>query len=148
MNVKGFSEREKEEVVLVDGYNVIFNVDELKIFVNMSLESARDKLKDDLLAYSEIEGKCVYLVFDGQKTHNKSTVETRERNLTVVFTATNVSADTVIERMAREMTAKSCDVTVVTNDMMEREIALGCGARWNPISWLVAEIKEIKRDYL
>lgn len=56
----------KEDILIVDGYNVIFAWPELKKISKSSLEHARSRIKSILQNYGKHKGYRVILVFDGK----------------------------------------------------------------------------------
>lgn len=59
-----------KDILIVDGYNVIFAWTHLKKLAHESLEHARMELRDRLLNYGKFKGYEVILVFDGKYTKN------------------------------------------------------------------------------
>lgn len=58
-----------KDILIVDGYNVIFAWTHLKKLAHESLEHARMELRDRLLNYGKFKGYEVILVFDGKYTN-------------------------------------------------------------------------------
>ena len=56
----------KADILLVDGYNVIFAWPELKRLSKQSLSHARSRLRHILQNYGMFKGYYVILVFDGK----------------------------------------------------------------------------------
>lgn len=59
----------REDILIVDGYNVIFAWPELKKISKSSLEHARSRIKHMLQNYGKHKGYRVILVFDGKYAH-------------------------------------------------------------------------------
>jgi predicted RNA-binding protein with PIN domain len=115
------------DYLLVDGYNIIFAWDDLKLLARESLESARQKLMDILCNYQGWRGCNVILVFDAYKVpHGTGEVE-KYHNIHVVYTKEAETADAYIEKATFEL-SKSHRVTVATSDSVEQLIILGHGA--------------------
>ncbi len=55
------------EILIVDGYNIIFAWDELKKLAETSLELARGRLADILSNYQGYKKNEIILVFDAYK---------------------------------------------------------------------------------
>ena len=64
-----------KDILIVDGYNVIFAWTHLKKLAHESLEHARMELRDRLLNYGKFKGYEVILVFDGKYTKSGGSVE-------------------------------------------------------------------------
>lgn len=111
----------------MDGYNVINSWPELNSIKDYSYEGARSKLRDLLLNYAAFQGCKVILVFDAHMV--KGSIEKKEKmgNLTVVFTKSEETADSYIERIVNNIGRKS-EVYVVTSDSLEQQLIFQRGA--------------------
>jgi small GTP-binding protein len=119
--------KDKEQYVLVDGYNVIFAWDELKELSTISLDAARGRLLDILCNYQGFH-KCVLIaVFDAYKVKGKQREVTTYHNIHVVYTKEAETADMYIEKVTRQIGHKE-HVMVVTSDGLEQMIVAGHGA--------------------
>ena len=106
--------------MIVDGYNVIYawNID------TANLEDARIELLNTLDDYAGFTGEDITVVFDGYRTR-EAMHEERHGLLTVVYTGHGVTADTHIQRVARQRGAM---LKVVTADFLEQLSVFGSGA--------------------
>ena len=75
-----------KDILIVDGYNVIFAWTHLKKLAHESLEHARMELRDRLLNYGKFKGYEVILVFDGKYTKSGGSVEAITSGLLEVYT--------------------------------------------------------------
>lgn len=117
----------EEEYLLVDGYNIIFAWDELKVLAAENLEGARTKLMEIMCNYQGFCGCHLILVFDAYKVKgNPGSVE-QFHNISVVYTKEAETADMYIEKTTKEIARKK-RVRVATSDGMEQIIILGHGA--------------------
>ena len=116
-----FSQR---EILLVDGYNIIFAWDELKALSKTSLESARQQLMDILCNYSGVTGKDVILVFDAYRVQGSAGSVEKYLNIFVVYTKEAQTADAFIEKTTYEVKGV-VRVRVATSDGPEQAIVLG-----------------------
>lgn len=116
-----------EEVILLDGYNVIHSSDRLKRIAETDFALARDTLIRALCNYTAFKRCKAIIVFDAYRVRDgKGSVE-KCGNTTVVYTKERETADAYIERVTYDM-AKDKRVRVVTADMQEQFIILGNGA--------------------
>jgi len=116
-----------EEIILLDGYNVIHCNDRLTALAKTDFALARDTLIRALCSYTSFNRCKAIIVFDAYRVKNgKGSVE-RCGNTTVVYTKERQTADAYIERATYEM-ARDAYVRVVTADMQEQFIVLGNGA--------------------
>lgn len=116
-----------EEYLLVDGYNVIFAWDDLKIIAAENIEAARGTLINILCNYQGYKKCSLILVFDAYKVKGGAGEVERVGGITVVYTKEAETADTYIEKASHKL-AKNNRVRVVTSDGMEQLIILGSGA--------------------
>lgn len=116
----------KRKVYLIDGYNVIFAWEELKLLGKENLDSARDKLLDYLCDFQGYMGCEVIVVFDAYKRNNPRETEEEYQNIHVVYTKTSQTADQYIERFAN-LNKKDLSITVVTSDGLVQLITRGEG---------------------
>ncbi|MEE0515073.1 MAG: NYN domain-containing protein, partial [Emergencia sp.] len=63
----GYNKADAEEVLLIDGYNMIFAWEELSDMADLSLESARNLLVETLCSYQSYWGKRTIVVFDAYR---------------------------------------------------------------------------------
>lgn len=116
-----------EQVLLVDGYNMIGAWPELLQLAEESLEDARDRLVELLADYQGYSGKRVIVVFDAHqvpgtgKKYQLSGVE-------VIYTKEKETADECIERLVGELAGPRTILQVATSDMTEQRVTFGRGA--------------------
>ncbi len=116
-----------KEYLLIDGYNIIFAWDELKAIANESLEDARKALISRMTQYKAFRDIEVIIVFDAYKVKGNVGEIERIGDLSVVYTKEAQTADSYIEKTAREL-SKNYKVTVATSDSLEQLIVFGSGA--------------------
>jgi len=116
-----------KDILIVDGYNVIFAWTHLKKLAHESLEHARMELRDRLLNYGKFKGYEVILVFDGKYTKSGGSVEAITSGFLEVYTEDGETADSFIEREVFLRKGKYTNVYVVTSDGAEQNQILGSG---------------------
>ena len=131
-----------EELVIVDGYNIIFAVKELKELSKINIDSAKDALKDMLANYQGYKNCRLMLVFDGYK--RKGNIGSNEKyfDLEVVHTKQDETADAYIERTVHQLVDKY-RITVVTNDGLEQLTILSQGALRMSADMLLQDMKRV-----
>ncbi len=135
-----------KDILIVDGYNVIFAWPELKALSAKSLEHARLELKNQLLNYGHHKGFLVILVFDGQYATATPSEEYITKTFLEVFTSEGVTADSYIEKEVFERKGKYTNVYVVTSDGAEQNQILGSGGLRIPARELREQIKLAKKE--
>lgn len=132
----------KQEILLVDGYNVIGAWPELRKLKTDSLADARDRLIERMAEYKAHMGWRVVVIFDAhlmpgiEKKNSKHQVE-------VVFTRENETADERIEKMVTELSGRRVQIHVATSDMTEQWVIFAQGALRKSARELEIEMNEI-----
>ncbi len=142
---------DREEYLLVDGYNIIFSWDELRELSETDLAAARGKLADILCNYQGYRKCTLILVFDAYKVEGSPGEIARYHNIHIVYTKEAETADQYIEKTVRKI-ARRHSVTVATSDALEQVIILGQGARRMSADGLREEVelalREIRGEHL
>ncbi|MBQ4245103.1 MAG: TetM/TetW/TetO/TetS family tetracycline resistance ribosomal protection protein [Clostridia bacterium] len=107
--------KERKKWLIVDGYNVIFALDDLKEFADSDLAGARKVLMDILANYSAFTNINVVLVFDAYKVPGNQGEKFDYNNIHVVYTKERELADVYIGKIISEI-GKNDQVTVVSSD--------------------------------
>ena len=118
---------DQREILLVDGYNVLFAWEEWKDLVTDSIDAARSQLTDLMCDYAGMTGRDVILVFDAYKVKGNPGTAERYKNIYIVYTKEAQTADAFIEKTTL-MARRDARVRVVTSDRPEQLIALGNAA--------------------
>lgn len=117
-----------EEILIVDGYNIIGDWPELqKIKNDESLEEARTRLLDYLADYQSYTGKKVIVVFDAYQVSGRGK-EYKYKRLQIYYTAENETADERIERLVKNLKTRRNLVEVASSDRTEQWVVFAQGA--------------------
>ncbi|SHH43953.1 NYN domain-containing protein [Tepidibacter thalassicus] len=116
-----------KEYLIVDGYNIINAWDDLKRIGNENLEYAREKLIELLVEYATFKDIKVIIVFDAYLVKGARQNVEEYKNLEVIYTKENQTADSYIEKLISQF-KRSDVIRVATNDFAEQQIILGKGA--------------------
>ncbi|MEW6771873.1 MAG: NYN domain-containing protein [Bacillota bacterium] len=127
------------ELVIVDGYNLIFHQELIKEAADLA--HARERLLNRLAQYAALTGIKVVVVFDAYRVRGGREHAEQRDGLTVIFTAEGEAADTVIERLSSRL-ADYWEVSVVTADAAEQRLVLGHGALRVPPKEFSAKVDE------
>ncbi|MFF2484044.1 NYN domain-containing protein [Paenibacillus sp. NPDC058071] len=117
----------RDDILLVDGYNMIGAWPVLEKLKEIDLEEARDKLLDMLADYQGYSGMTVYVVFDAHQVSGVGSTF-RQHKLIIVYTKEKETADECIERLVHEMMNKRRNIYVATSDLVEQHVIFGQGA--------------------
>lgn len=126
------------EILLVDGYNLLFAWEESQELIRENFDAARTRLMDLMCDYAGMTGKNVILVFDAYKVKGGQGAAEKYRNIYVVYTREAQTADAYIEKTTL-LARNRARVRVVTSDRPEQLIALGNEA-------LRTSAREFKRE--
>lgn len=144
---------EEADVLLVDGYNVIFAWEDLQSLARDNIDAARDSLIETLSKYSAMIDGEVVAVFDAYKVKGRPGTISDFQNIQLVYTAEEQTADQYIERFVnmanggfkttsdgnvtipkalKEKLRKKAGrlkVAVVTSDSTEQVVTMGQGCK-------------------
>ena len=127
--------------LIIDGYNLIGSEKGLR----GDLEGKRNQLVRQLQRYQESKGYPITVVFDGWRSGWRHEVEEKKDGITVIFSQLGEKADSVIQRLAREM-GSGC--VVVTSDREVRSAAEAGGAVAVYSGEFSAKLKNLDRELI
>lgn len=159
------SKRNNHELLVVDGYNVIFGTPRYKDLMdddapkqpqlNQSRASqfkfsdpfdrARELLVADVAAYAQGRYEPV-IVFDAAGNLNDVHPELKRAGVRMIFSPRGISADTIIEKLVTECRQQERDVTVVTSDNTIRATVGGIPVTRISSALLAQEIDALDED--
>jgi predicted RNA-binding protein with PIN domain len=113
-------------LLIVDGFNVIFAWPELSAIAETDLEQAREKLMEILANYAAFTRTETILVFDAYKVKGGKGERFDYHGVRVVYTKENETGDAWIERLLHDI-GKNEQVRIVTSDSMIQVSALRSG---------------------
>jgi len=137
--------RKREDVLFVDGYNMIGAWPELAALKQESMEDARDALLDMLSAFQCYSGWTVIVVFDAFRVPGLG-ASYRQGKIHVVFTRERETADECIERLVGEWASVRRNLYVATSDSVEQHVTFGRGALRLSARELKAEVEHSRRE--
>ena len=133
------------EYLLVDGYNMIFNWDELNTLAKQSLDAARQRLADVLCNYQGFKKCVLILVYDAYRVPGSPGSIEQYHNIHIVYTREAETADMFIERVTHDI-GKNRRVRVATSDGLEQIIILGHGALRVSARMFHEEVQAVERE--
>lgn len=132
-------------VLLVDGYNIIGDWDELKPLRDKDLDQARKKLIDYMGEYQSYRGYRVIIVFDAYEVKGLGAKEIFS-NVEVIYTKEKETADECIERLVKAIKNVRTKVYVATSDYQEQRTIFQQGAYRKSARELQIELKHIQGE--
>ena len=140
----------RQQHLIVDGYNIIFAVEQLAETARSDLDAARRSLLDALSSYCGYKKCFLVVVFDGYKVKGNPGEKGRWNNLQVVYTKENETADMYIEALVAQI-GKNDAVRVATSDALVQLSSLRSGVLRVSARELWEEIqlaqKEMRQHY-
>lgn len=115
----------KQKILLVDGHSMIFDWQDLAAMHARNTAAAREELVKRLTGLQDNTGWTVAVVFDGKGV--KASSDGTPHGIAVFYSKSGQTADSIIERLAAKY-AKDHEVTVATNDRLERTTAESFGS--------------------
>ena len=143
--------RQRLDLLVVDGYNVIFKSERYMARMDRSgvsdpFEQARDLLISDVAAYAKGRFEPI-VVFDAANNVSPDRPYTSRGGVRTIFSATGESADTVIERIVTEQRLMPRAVTVVTSDSTIRATVGGIPVTKVSSDVLVHDVNNLAQEY-
>jgi predicted RNA-binding protein with PIN domain len=131
------------DILIVDGYNVIYAWDDLR--AGADLAAARDRLVATLRDFQGYRGGYVIVVFDAHLTKEPAVSVEDYGGVQVVYTREGVSADQYIEWLVREE-LRDKPLTVATSDGLQQVMVMREGVLRMPAGELKRLIEEARRE--
>ncbi len=141
---------QRDDVLLVDGYNMIFAWDELRELSRDSVDAARSALTNALANYQGLKGCQVILVFDAYRVKGNAGTTERHGGIEVVYTKEGETADMYIERISYDL-GRTHRVKVATSDGLEQVLIQGHGAQRlsaRDLKWEVDQANRQLQEFL
>jgi len=113
-----------KDILIIDGYNFIFNFFKADNLNNDDIESLKGKLIADLITYNSQMDRSLILVFDGSKSSNQTRNSEAIDNIEVIHSREGETADTVIEELVSGWSAHR-KISVVTSDYSQQKVIFG-----------------------
>lgn len=133
-----------DDVLIVDGYNVIGAWPHLRELRDDDLDQARDLLIESIADFQGFSGMRCIIVFDaynvpGLGRHYKT------RKVDVYYTKEKETADECIERLVKQLARRRRQIYVATSDYTEQNVAFASGALRLSARELLIKIRENER---
>lgn len=132
----------KQNVLIVDGYNIIGAWAELRQLKDRQLEEARNLLIERMAEYKAYTGWRVIVVFDAYLMRGIES-KIKQHDVEVLFTRENETADERIEKLVAELMHRRVQIHVATSDFTEQWIIFAQGALRKSARELEIEMKKI-----
>jgi predicted RNA-binding protein with PIN domain len=134
-----------EDVLIIDGYNVIGAWPHLRNLREQNLDLARDLLIDSIADYQGFTGIRCMIVFDAYNVPGLGRTD-QLRKVDIFYTKEKETADERIERLVKQLTRRRRQVYVATSDFTEQSVTFGAGALRLSARELWIKIQETVRE--
>lgn len=111
--------------LIIDGYSLLHQDKKLAAHLSKNLMAARQRLIRAVERIAGAMSDATTIVFDGREQSSSNPSEST--SIEIVFSPSDKTADTVIERIAHA-DARPGEILVVTSDRSERETVTAAGA--------------------
>lgn len=132
------------QILFVDGYNVIGAWKEAEKN-QWPIDECRDRLTNMLEEYGALTNQYVILVFDGYKGDRLLTSVEKRKNIEVVYTKKDETADSYIEKSVYNTPVYNI-VRVATSDAIQQTVVLNSGANRISSRELLLSLKRTKEQ--
>ncbi len=130
----------KPYLLIVDGYNLMHSYSDNSAFLNF--DGTRDKVINDVASYAGYKNFKAIVVFDAYKTDEAISRRIKTATVEIVYTKSNQTADTYIEKMVHQNKDKY-DIIVVSSDFAVQNMVLGDGAIRKSTREFILELKQL-----
>ncbi|KKZ98464.1 hypothetical protein B4147_0128 [Bacillus wiedmannii] len=133
------------DILIVDGYNIIGAWGDLKKLRDVDLQSSRDALIDKMADYQGYTGTKVVIVFDAYTVQGIEK-KMKQSRVEVIFTRKNQTADEKIEQLAIELRNINTQIYVATSDYTEQWVIFAQGALRKSARELELEVQAMEQQ--
>ena len=116
-----------DRYLLIDAYNVIYAMSDLRKLMQGNIDLARDKLAKFAREIHDAEAVRVALILDSKSDKLQVEYPYESKRFEFIYAPSALTADGVIERIVRRVKQPEL-VSVVSNDNMVREATRSSGA--------------------
>lgn len=134
-----------KDLLIVDGYNFIFNFFEAGKMPGDELDNIKRKLVNDLAAYNSQKDYEVIVVFDASRSENDERSREVYDNVEVVHSRGGETADTVIEELVSRWSPQR-KIVVITSDYSQQKVIFGKNTTRKSCREFGIELEAVKHD--
>ena len=134
-----------KDLLVVDGYNFIFNFYRTGKLRSADLEYLTDQLISDLSAYGSQKKCSITVVFDAKGGSSRLRSSETVDNIKVIYSRKGETADTVIEELVNKWSDQR-RVFVVTSDYTQQKVVFGKNTTRKSSREFGLEINSVKEN--
>ncbi|MBC7332976.1 MAG: NYN domain-containing protein [Actinobacteria bacterium] len=133
-----------KELIIIDGYNFIFNYFNLDNPTGERILILKEKLVRELGEYGHYSGSDLIVVFDGEDDKNATRVMEKENGVIIIYSRDRGSADAVIEKLANTRITYD-KVFIVTSDYSQQKVVFKNNIYRKSVREFGAELRRVRR---
>lgn len=137
----------KPLIYIIDGYNLMYSLDELKDIVGSNFIMARERVIDICSDFKGYVNAEVILVFDAYRQEYAKAQVSTNNVINIVYTKSLQTADTYIENATRDL-SKDNKVITVTNDHLEQLRVFSNASMRLSCAEFMARYRNMKKTYV
>jgi len=133
-----------KDLIIVDGYNFIFNYYKAKKISSSDLSYLRDRLISDLSQYGNYKDCSMIVVFDainGQGTGNSREFS---EQIEVIYSRSGETADTIVEKLVH-IKPDFQNIYVITSDYTQQKVVFKNNIYRKSIREFTIELNDFRR---
>jgi uncharacterized protein len=134
-----------KRMIMLDAYNFIFFFHDYKSMKNEYLSALRDQLISDMDEYGKYTDTKMVIVFDGHFSQRSASAEERKSSLRVIYSKKGQSADSIIEKLSKNMQDYDA-VFVVSSDYDQQKVIFKDNVYRKSIREFKLELDSFKKD--
>lgn len=134
-----------DDVLIVDGYNIIGAWPHLRDLRDRNLDEARNLLIETIADYQGYSGMKCIIVFDAYNVPGLGR-QYNLRKVEVFYTKEKETADECVERLVKQLSRRRRQIYVATSDFTEQNVAFGSGALRISARELLLKVKESQKE--
>ena len=133
-----------KDLIIVDGYNFIFNYYKAKKISSDDLTYLRDRLVSDLSQYKNYKGCSMIVVFDAKKGQGTGQRREISGQIEVIYSGSGETADTIVEKLVHVKTDFQ-NIYVITSDYAQQKVVFKSNIYRKSIREFTIELNDFKR---
>ncbi|MCL5069463.1 MAG: NYN domain-containing protein [Actinobacteria bacterium] len=134
----------KKDLIIVDGYNFIFNCNKAKKISRDNLAYLRDRLISDLSQYKSYKGCGIIVVFDAKKGRNNNKGREFYEQIEIIYSVSGETADAIVEKLVHEKSDFK-NIYVITSDYMQQKVVFKNNIYRKSIREFTIELNDFKK---
>lgn len=134
-----------KDLIIVDGYNFIFNYYKAKKISGDNLSYLRDRLISDLSQYMSYKDCSVIVVFDAKNGQSNGYNREFSEQIEVIYSRSGETADTIVEKLVH-IKSDFRNIYVITSDYTQQKVVFKSNIYRKSIREFTIELNDFKKN--